>query len=66
VNSGGGEGTLMIAILVILVLLGGLGGGAYLVVGQRQQAVRQAEIQAMEAEFAAQHAAKAADKSRVP
>jgi uncharacterized protein HemX len=61
-----GEGGFLIWILLIVLLLGGVGFGGYWVLGQRQQAARQAEMQALEAERNAKEAAEAARKARAP
>jgi flagellar basal body-associated protein FliL len=63
------ENGIFILVLVILLLLGAVGGGAYWFLGQRQQAAARMEMQAMEAERAAEaarHAAEVKDKSKLP
>ena len=64
-----GESGTLLFILLILLLVGGVGAGGYWVLGQRRQAAVQADMQAMEAERAAQEAAAAEEslrKAKVP
>jgi uncharacterized protein HemX len=60
VDARDGENGILILVLLILLILGGIGAGAFWFLGQRRQAAVQTEIQAMKAERAAREAAKAA------
>jgi hypothetical protein len=63
------ENGIFILVLVILLLLGVIGGGAYWFLGHRRQVIVQMELQAKEAERAAEaarHAAEVQEKSKLP
>jgi hypothetical protein len=64
-DPGDGESGVSTILVVILLLLAVAGGGFFLLAG-RQSAARQVEIQAVEAERAAQEAAEAQRRAKGP